>query len=92
MSVSADRAWDGVLAHLQNTIDHDEYRRWFASSMQASDSGDQITVWIPTANEGRYITAHYLDEITRQLERMGRFNVTVRFVATGSDEDDDEAE
>lgn len=90
MSVNADRAWDAILAYLKDTIEPDEYRRWFASSMQASDSGDQITVWVPTFNDGRYITTHYLDEITRQLERMNRVSVTVRFVATGVDEDETE--
>ena len=90
MSVNSDRAWDAILEHLQRTIDDVEYRRWFTASMPASDSGDLITVWVPTVNDGRYITAHYLDEINRQLKRMNRFNVGIRFVAAGTDEDEDE--
>lgn len=88
MSVNSGRAWDAVLQHLLTTIEPGEYRRWFSSSMQASDSGDQITVWVPTVNDGRHITTHYLDEITRALARMQRINVAIRFVATGSEEDE----
>jgi len=33
---------------------------------------------------------NYLDRIYRTLEEMGRVNVTVRFVATGYEEDEDE--
>jgi chromosomal replication initiation ATPase DnaA len=89
MPANSDRAWDAILEHLRSTIEEGEFRRWFSSSMQASDSGDQITVWVPTVNDGRFITSHYLDEITRALERLNRFNVVVRFVATGSAEDDE---
>jgi len=85
----ADNIWSAVLDHLRSTIDPSEYRRWFSASAQAADSGDQLTVWIPSSADGRHITTHYLDRIRRELERLGRAGVTVRFVPTGYGEDDD---
>jgi len=85
-------AWAQILVKLRGTIDPDEYRRWLSASSQASDSGDQLTIWVPTSAEARHITVNYLDRIDRALEEMDRLNVTVRFVATGYEEDEDEEE
>lgn len=82
--------WPRVLERLRPSIDTDEYRRWFSNSSQASDSGDQITIWVPAIADVRHITLHYIDRIYRELEAMDRRGVTVRFVATGYE--DDEAE
>lgn len=85
-----ESVWSAILDHLRTTIDPDEFRRWFIGSSQASDSGDQITVWIPTSVHSRHISTHYLDAILRELERLGRGDASVRFVATGYGEDEDE--
>jgi hypothetical protein len=85
----SENAWSAVLQGLRTTIDPDEYRRWFLGTSQASDSGDQITVWVTHASEGRHITQRYLDHINRQLATMKRTNVGIRFVATGYDGDDE---
>lgn len=84
-----DNVWFLVLDHLRQSIDPDEFRRWFLTSSLASDAGDQISVWIPSTTEGRHISVHYMDRIQAELERLGRYGVTVRFVATGYADDDD---
>ena len=86
----SENIWALLLERLRPGIDSDEYRRWFSNSSQASDSGDQITIWVPAIADVRHISLHYLDRIYRELETMDRHNVTVRFIATGSE--DDEAE
>jgi chromosomal replication initiation ATPase DnaA len=85
--------WSAILDRLRLEIDEEEFRRWFSTSSYASDSGDQITVWVPTAVEGRQIDQYYLDRLIRILATLGRTNTTVRFVATGyADEEDDDIE
>jgi chromosomal replication initiation ATPase DnaA len=89
--MSEGNIWTAILDRLRLEIDEDEFRRWFSTSSYASDSGDQITVWVPTAVEGRQIDQYYLDRLHRILAAFGRTNTTVRFVATGYvDEEDDE--
>ncbi len=85
-----EHVWTTILERLKGTIDNEEFRRWFLSSSQASDSGDQITVWVPAQTDVRHISVNYLDRIYRELEQLQRTNVTVRFVATGYEDDEDE--
>ena len=85
-----DNIWSQVLGRLRSSIDPDEYRRWFASSSQASDSGDQITVWVPAATDARHISVTYLDRIVRELAELGREHVMVRFLPAGYEEENDD--
>jgi chromosomal replication initiation ATPase DnaA len=75
---------------LGNDLIPDELRRWFGESTQAGDTGDQVTVWVPSEPVRRHILTHYQDLIDRALEYLDRQNVEIRFVATGADEDADE--
>jgi chromosomal replication initiation ATPase DnaA len=90
MSPMTENVWTIILERLKATIDGEEYRRWFSSSSQASDSGDQITVWVPAQTDVRHIQVNYLERIYHELEQLERTNVTVRFVATGYEGDEDE--
>jgi len=69
-------------------------RRWFASTAYASDSGDQITVWVASEAIRRHLS-HYDREITAALGAVGRHDTHVRFLVAGfgdEDEDDDAGE
>jgi chromosomal replication initiation ATPase DnaA len=88
--MSANR-WDLILRRLQSELDEEEYRRWFGSTAYASDSGDQITVWVPSEADRRHLTRHYRDSIDRAIETLGGSDTRVRFVVSGlGDEDEDE--
>ena len=68
----------------------EDFRRWFGATAYASDSGDQITVWVPTEPVRRHIALHYEDAIDRALTALGREHTHVRLVVSGTDEDDEE--
>ena len=83
--------WDDVLARLRADVDAEDFRRWFGSTAYASDSGDQITVWVASEAIRRHLTSHYEQEITAALEGVGRHDTHVRFLVAGfGDEDEDE--
>ena len=84
------KLWDQILDKLGRDLIPDELRRWFGESMQAADSGDQVTIWVPSEPVRRHILTHYQDLIDRALEDMGRQSVEIRFVATGVGDDEDE--
>jgi chromosomal replication initiation ATPase DnaA len=92
--MSDGNIWNQVLDILRAEIDPEEFRRWFLASSYASDSGDQITVWVPAAADGRHISQNYNDRLQRALASLGRRDTLFRFVATGyadeQDEEDDE--
>jgi chromosomal replication initiation ATPase DnaA len=82
--------WDEVLDELRQDLHPEEFRRWFGESMQASDSGDQVTVWVPSEIVRRHIASHYQDLIDRALTALDREDVDIRFLATGVGEDEDD--
>jgi chromosomal replication initiation ATPase DnaA len=82
--------WDRVLDHIRQSIPGEDFRRWFGATAYASDSGDQITVWVPTENIRRHLLLQYDDLVRRALRAVGRPHTDVRFVVGGTDEDDDE--
>ena len=41
-------AWDEVLSRLRGRVAAEDFRRWFEATAYASDSGDQLTVWVLT--------------------------------------------
>jgi chromosomal replication initiation ATPase DnaA len=82
--------WEAILKRLRAELDPEEFRRWFAGTAYASDSGDQITVWIHSEADRRHIQSHYQLHIDRALAALDRSDTDVRFVATGFGEEEDD--
>jgi len=83
-------AWAEILERMRTKIPEDDFRRWFGQTAYASDSGDQLTVWVPSEAIRRHIATHYERAIERELEASGRGYTHVRMVVTGGEEDDDD--
>jgi chromosomal replication initiation ATPase DnaA len=81
--------WDAVLERIRARVVEEDFRRWFGATAYASDSGDQITVWVPTEAIRRHILSHFEDEIERALAAIGRAGTHVRLVVSGDDEDEE---
>jgi chromosomal replication initiation ATPase DnaA len=88
--MSDANAWQQVLTSLKAALEPEDYRRWFSGTAYASDSGDQITVWVPTEGIRRHLTAHYHDMLDRALDAVGRPATTIRFVVAGFSEEEEE--
>jgi chromosomal replication initiation ATPase DnaA len=70
----------------------EDFRRWFGATAYASDSGDQITVWVPTESVRRHIIAHFQDRVDRALAAIDRAGTQTRFVVSGMGDEDDHDE
>jgi chromosomal replication initiation ATPase DnaA len=86
----SDNVWAGVLDRLRAALDPEEFRRWFSGTVYASDSGDQITVWVHSESVRRHILIHYRAQIDRALEAVNRPDADVRLVVAGYSDDEDE--
>jgi chromosomal replication initiation ATPase DnaA len=84
--------WEAVLATVRPSIDEESYRRWFSLTSYAGDSGDQISVWVPSESARRHIEVHYLDLIEQALIEIQRADTHVRFIVTGFDEDEEDTD
>lgn len=88
----ADNLWDGVLDRLRAELDPEDFRRWFSGTVYASDSGDQITVWVHSESVRSHILVHYQGTLDRALAGLARPHTDIRFVVAGYGEDEDEDE
>ena len=84
--------WDLILQRLRGDLDPEEFRRWFGSTAYASDSGDQITVWVPTESDRRHLVRTFSDSIEHALDSLGRSDAQIRFVVSGFGDDDEDGE
>jgi chromosomal replication initiation ATPase DnaA len=84
--------WELVLKRIRRQLDPEDFRRWFGGTHYAADSGDQITVWVPTEALRRHITLHFQSDLDQALREIGRPETDLRFVVTGVEEDEDDVE
>jgi chromosomal replication initiation ATPase DnaA len=82
--------WTLILERLQGELDGQEFQRWFGATAYASDSGDQITVWVPSESIRRHIVTHYHEPIHRALLTLGRPYTDVRLIVAGVGDEDEE--
>ena len=80
--------WDQVLEALRAGMPEEDFRRWFGATAYASDSGDQITIWVPSEGVRRHVDNHYQEAIARALTARGRPYCHVRLVVSGFEDDD----
>jgi chromosomal replication initiation ATPase DnaA len=82
--------WEAVLEQIRARMDEEDFRRWFGPTSYASDSGDQITVWVPTEAIRRHVLGHFQHRIDDALAELDRADTDIRFVVTGFEEDEDD--
>jgi chromosomal replication initiation ATPase DnaA len=80
--------WDQVLERLRATMPAEDFRRWFGATAYASDSGDQITVWVPSEAIRRHLDKQYRDTIEQAVADAGRPDTIVRLVVSGFEDDE----
>lgn len=84
--------WEAILERLREEIPEEDYRRWLSGTAYASDAGDQITVWVLTDANRQHILGHYQGALERALAAVDRDDALIRFVVSGTAEDEDEDE
>lgn len=82
--------WNAVLAHIRTCVGEEEFRRWFSATAYASDSGDQITVWVPTEATRRHLSGHFQHRIDQALAEIDRADACIRFVVAGLDDEEED--
>ena len=87
----SSNAWTAILQRLRSRMEEEDFRRWFGATAYASDSGDQITVWVPSEPIRRHIERNYREAIAQALRSLDRPNAHVRLVVAGVSDDDDES-
>jgi chromosomal replication initiation ATPase DnaA len=79
-------AWNAMLELIHERCSDEDFRRWFGQTAYASDSGDQITVWVPSEGVRRHIERTFSEDIKKARIAIGREDALVRFVVAGFSE------
>jgi len=85
-------AWDAVIQKIHEGLEEEDFRRWFGATAYASDSGDQISVWVPSEAIRRHLTNHYGAAIDQALAAVNRRGTHVRFIVAGMSDDEEDEE
>jgi chromosomal replication initiation ATPase DnaA len=88
----SNNVWEAILDHLREEIPEEDFRRWLSATAYASDAGDQITVWVLTEAIRQKILGQYQTAIDRALAAVDRREALIRFVVSGTAEDEDDDE
>ena len=80
--------WDQVLETLRAGMPEEDFRRWFGATAYASDSGDQMTVWVPSEAIRRHLDNQYREAIARALMAARASTRHVRLVVSGFEDDE----
>ena len=83
-------AWDVVCAQIHARLEEEDFRHWFGATAYASDSGDQISVWVPSEAIRRHLVNHYQALIDDALAELQRPYTHVRFIVAGMSDDEEE--
>jgi chromosomal replication initiation ATPase DnaA len=85
-------AWDQILEKMRTQLPEEDFRRWFGATSYASDSGDQLTVWVLTEAIRQHIATHYQYDIEQELAESGRAFTRLRLVVSGLGDDEEDEE
>jgi chromosomal replication initiation ATPase DnaA len=89
METGDANVWQVILERVRQQVEPDEFRRWFSETGFASDSGDQITVWVTSEALRRHVERNYHDVLARILEDLDRRGTTIRLAVAGVGDEDE---
>ena len=92
METGNANVWELILDRMRREVEPEEFRRWFSETGFASDSGDQITIWVTSEALRRHVQRNYHDVLTRILEELDRAGTTIRFAVAGVGDEDEDGE
>ena len=83
--------WTAILDVLRPTCSEEDFRRWFGATSYASDSGDQMTVWVPSEGIRRHIERTTRIGSAKRDDAIGRGDTRACASSSAVDDEDEEA-
>lgn len=80
--MSRDNVWDDVLSRISTKINRHSFYTWFQSTAFVCRSGSVLSVRVPNAMVGDWLTKHYSTVIADALAELGHRDLTIAFTIT----------
>ena len=75
-----NNVWAELLARIETKVNRHSFNTWFSPTVFLEDSGDRITVRVPSELCRNWLTKHYAGVITEAKTEVQRSGVTIAFV------------
>ncbi len=77
--------WDRILTRIETKVNRHSYYTWFKPTSLVADRGHTITVRVPNPLFKDWLAKHYSVVLEEALAEVDRRDVTVEFVAAGTE-------
>jgi chromosomal replication initiator protein len=77
--------WDQILTRIETKVNRHSYYTWFKPTSLIADRGHTITVRVPNPLFKNWLAKHYSVVLEEALAEVDRREVTVEFVAAGTE-------
>ncbi len=76
----ANNVWSELLARIETKVNRHSFDTWFSPTVFVEDTGDRVTVRVPSELCRNWLTQHYSNVITEATAEVHRRGVKVAFV------------
>ena len=76
----ANNVWSELLARIETKVNRHSFNTWFSPTVFVEDTGDRVTVRVPSELCRNWLTKHYSNVITEATAEVRRSGVKVAFV------------
>ncbi len=81
----ANNVWIELLARIEAKVDRHSFNTWFSPTVFVEDTGDRVTVRVPSELCRNWLTRHYSAGIAEAANEVGRSGIKVAFVIDAAD-------
>ena len=75
-----NNVWTELLARIETKVNRHSFNTWFSPTVFVEDTGDRVTVRVPSELSRNWLTKHYSSVITEATTEVQRSGVRVAFV------------
>lgn len=75
-----NNAWTELLARIETKVNRHSFNTWFSQTAFVEDTGDRVTVRVPSELNRNWLTTHYAEVIAEAMTEVRRNGVSVQFV------------
>ena len=76
----ANNVWTELLARIETKVNRHSFNTWFSPTVFVEDTGDRVTVRVPSELCRNWLTKHYSTVITEATNEVRRGGVKIAFV------------
>lgn len=75
-----NNVWTELLARIETKVNRHSFNTWFSQTTFVEDTGDRMTIRVPSELCRGWLNKHYTEVITEAMAEIRRDGVSLQFV------------